>query len=90
MIPVPVLTPALSSHWIRLVSRADYDIAKRLVHGLTQDLVADDDGYWQEMPERVAVPFDDAIDRALAAEKKLGGAGAFLENVAHRFAWKAQ
>jgi uncharacterized protein YbjT (DUF2867 family) len=90
MIPVPVLTPSLSSHWIRLVSRADYDIAKRLVHGLTQDLVADDSGYWNEMPERVVVSFDDAIDRALAAEKKLGGAAAFWENLAHRFACRAQ
>ena len=90
MIKVPVLTPSLSSHWIRLVSRADYEIAKRLVHGLTQDLVADDAGYWNEMPERTAVPFDDAIDRALAAEKKLGGAAAFWENLAHSLACKAR
>ncbi|MFT6162620.1 MAG: hypothetical protein ACJATT_005444 [Myxococcota bacterium] len=90
MIPVPVLTPSLSSHWIRLVSRADFDIAKRLVHGLTHDLVAEDAGYWNEMPERIAVPLDDAIDRALAAEKKLGGAAAFWENLAHRVARKAR
>jgi len=90
MIPIPVLTPGLSSHWIRLVSRADYDIAKRLVHGLTEDLVADGRGYWDEMPERVPVSLDDAIERALAAEKKLGGAAAFWENLAGSLALRSR
>jgi uncharacterized protein YbjT (DUF2867 family) len=71
MVSVPVLTPGLSSHWIRLVSRADYGLARQLVEGLTSDLVCDGDGYWALYPEHVRVPFDEAVRRALAEEPSL-------------------
>jgi uncharacterized protein YbjT (DUF2867 family) len=68
MIPVPVLTPQLSSHWLRFVTRADFDIARQLVAGLQHDLVAADEGYWENAPDHVRVPFDDAVRSALALE----------------------
>lgn len=40
MLRVPFVTPHLSSHWIRLVTRADHRLAAELVEGLTSDLVA--------------------------------------------------
>ncbi len=86
MLGVPVLTPSLSSHWIRLVSRADITVARRLVNGLSCDLVAPDDGYWAQMPEHVRVPIDEAVDRALAAESRLGGLGARWEALTRRLA----
>lgn len=88
MLPVPVLTPSLSSHWIRLVSRADYAVARQLVHGLTEDLVAADEGYWAHMGERQPTPLDDAIARALSAETKLSGAASWWENTAQKLALK--
>jgi uncharacterized protein YbjT (DUF2867 family) len=36
---VPVLTPALSAMWLKLVSGADYPLARELVLGLTEDLL---------------------------------------------------
>ncbi|MEQ1500717.1 MAG: NAD(P)H-binding protein [Myxococcota bacterium] len=68
MVPVPVLTPRLSSWWLRFVTRADYGVARQLVDGMTSDLVAAGDGFWAELPDHVRVPFDEAVCRALAAE----------------------
>ena len=38
MVPVPWLSPSLSSHWLRFVTRADITLARQLVDGLTNDL----------------------------------------------------
>lgn len=89
MIHVPVLTPSLSSHWIRLVTRADITVARRLVEGLGADLVAPDDGYWSHMPGFTRTPLDKAIDAALAAEASLSGLGATWEHAARRLARRA-
>lgn len=68
MIPVPVLTPSLSSHWIRLVTRADYGVARQLVDGLTCDLVATGPTFWDRCPDLPRTSFDDAVRRALQGE----------------------
>jgi uncharacterized protein YbjT (DUF2867 family) len=39
IIPVPVLTPRLSSHWLRLVADVDLPTARSLVDSLTNDVV---------------------------------------------------
>jgi hypothetical protein len=90
MLSVPVLTPGLSSHWIRLVTRADITIARRLVEGLGADLVAPDDGYWARMPDFTRTPLDTAIDAALAAEASLTGVGAAWESAARRLGRRAR
>ena len=68
MVPVPVLTPSLSSHWIRLVTRADYGIARQLVDGLTCDLVADPDDFWARCPDLEPTPLSEVIAATLRAE----------------------
>jgi uncharacterized protein YbjT (DUF2867 family) len=40
MIPVPVLTPELSAHWLQLVTRVDIRVARALVASLRHDTVA--------------------------------------------------
>ena len=40
MIGVPLLSPHLSSLWVRLVTRADWSVAREVVVGLTEDLLA--------------------------------------------------
>ncbi len=42
IIPVPVLTPRLSSYWLDLVTAVPANIARPLVDGLRHDLLADD------------------------------------------------
>lgn len=66
---VPVLTPRLSAYWLKLVTRANYTIARELVLGLTGDLVARDRSAWQLLQHPDLVPLDEAIARALEDEE---------------------
>jgi len=68
-ISVPVVTPSLSSHWIRLVTRADYQVARQLVEGLVHDLVSTGPSYWDRLPDHCLLSFDEAARRALAGER---------------------
>jgi uncharacterized protein YbjT (DUF2867 family) len=65
---VPFVTPGLSSHWIRLVTRADFGLARELVEGLTSDLLATRPGYWAAAGLPAPVALEEAARRALAAE----------------------
>jgi uncharacterized protein YbjT (DUF2867 family) len=67
-IPMPFITPGLSTHWIRLVTRADMAIARQLVNGLGTDLVAEGPGYWAHAPDIHRTPVREAMTRALADE----------------------
>jgi len=44
MIPVPVLTPRLSSYWVSLISPAPASIARPLIEGLRNEVVVHDPG----------------------------------------------
>ena len=41
MVPVPVLSPELSAHWLRLITRVDMRVARSLVSSLRHDMVAE-------------------------------------------------
>jgi len=69
---VPLLTPRLSSLWVRFVTRADWAVARKIVVGLTHDLLAESDRFWALVDHRVRVPFAEAARRALAAEEREG------------------
>ncbi|MGE0449823.1 MAG: NAD(P)H-binding protein [Vicinamibacterales bacterium] len=68
MIEVPFLSPRLSSHWVRFVTRAEWAVAREVVVGLQTDLLAADDRFWDIIGHRTRVPFDEAARRALHAE----------------------
>ena len=68
MIDVPVLTPRLSSYWLRLVTRADWSVARELVLGLERDVLARDGRYWTLIGHPSRLTFDEAARRALEAE----------------------
>ncbi|HLT40117.1 MAG TPA: NAD(P)H-binding protein [Enhygromyxa sp.] len=70
IIEIPLLTPRLSSYWIRLVTRADRRIATELVEGLTGDLLAPDRGFWRRFPEHERIGFDEAAELALVEEQR--------------------
>lgn len=84
---VPLLSPGLSAHWLRLVTRADPAVAAELVHGLAHDMVAPDDGFWALLPGHERVPFDAAARAALAAEDEtVSGRSRRIERAIHRAA----
>lgn len=86
MLPIPVITPRLSSYWISLVTRANQRISRQLVEGLRTDLIAPDEGYWKLMPDHPRVLFDEAARRALFAEAQaLPLLVRLAEWVLHRF-----
>ena len=70
VVDVPVLSPMLSSQWIRLVTMADWSVARELVHGLTHDLLARSDEYWQLIAHPPLLTFDEAAIDALEEESR--------------------
>lgn len=90
MLDVPLVTPHLSAYWIRLVTRAQSQLASELVEGLRSDILARDAGIWQLLPDHHRMRFADAARLALAAEdatvSRLGHA---VERTAHLAARKA-
>jgi len=83
LLKIPFITPRLSSHWIRLVTRADHAVARELVEGLTSDLLASRPGYWEAAGLPPPMGLEEAAVRALAAEAgTLSRAGRFAEALA--------
>jgi uncharacterized protein YbjT (DUF2867 family) len=72
-VEVPLLTPQLSALWLRLVTRADFTLARELVLGLGEDLLPKDDRFWDLIGRTELVSFDDAARRALARESREAG-----------------
>ena len=68
-VSVPVLSPHLSSYWLKFVTGADYHVARELIEGLSSDLLAADRGLWARMPEHRLVSFDDAARRAMESDE---------------------
>lgn len=85
MLRVPVVTPRLSSYWIRLVTRADKHIAEELVEGLRADLRVEDDAFWAQFPNHTRVPFERAARHALEEEEAQLTASARLAERGLRF-----
>jgi uncharacterized protein YbjT (DUF2867 family) len=77
ILAVPCLSPALSSHWVRLVTRANWSVARELVLGLAHDLLARDDFYWRLIDHEPRLTFREAARRALAEEQAGGRMGGF-------------
>lgn len=69
IIPVGVLTPRLSSYWLRLVTSVPTNIARALIDGLSQDVIADDDRLENLVPQQL-LGFREAALEALDADRK--------------------
>ena len=69
MIEVPLLSPRLSSLWVRFVTRAKWSVAREVVVGLTEDLLAQDDRFWQLIGHPHRLTFAEAARLALDAER---------------------
>jgi len=70
VVAVPLLSPRLSSLWVRFVTRARWQVAREVVVGLTEDLLAADDRFWRLIDHPDRLSFADAARRALDAERR--------------------
>jgi uncharacterized protein YbjT (DUF2867 family) len=70
---VPLLTPRLSAGWLKLISRADYDVARELVLGLKEDLLPRDQRYWVLTGHPPRWSFRAAASDALKTEPRQPG-----------------
>ena len=68
IIPVPVLTPRLSSYWLRLVTTVPTNVARALIDGLSQDVISRDERLATLLPQQL-LAFDAAAEQALAADR---------------------
>jgi len=66
LVPVPVLTPRLSSYWVHLVTPIPGAVARPLIEGLRNETVVRDDSAAELFPEIRPVPYEEAVRRALA------------------------
>ena len=69
VLELPILTPRLSSHWVRFVTRAQWSVAREVVVGLTQDLLARDDSFWPAIGHPTLISVFEAARRAIVAER---------------------
>jgi uncharacterized protein YbjT (DUF2867 family) len=67
-VEVPLLSPRLSSLWVRFVTRARWAVAREVVVGLTEDLLARDDRFWTLIGHPRRLSFAEAAKLALEAE----------------------
>jgi uncharacterized protein YbjT (DUF2867 family) len=76
-LPVPLLSPRLSSHWIGLVTPVDAGVAKPLVESLAvETVVSDRSGH--ELFDVEPTPAGDALRRAREEERQRGSDGAMM------------
>ena len=66
LLPVPVLTPRLSSYWLHLVTPVPATIARPLIQGLRNDVVVRGDTAQRLFPQIQPLDYDTAVRLALA------------------------
>ncbi len=84
MVELPFLSPRLSSLWVRFVTRVQWSVAREVVIGLTEDLLARDDRFWQLIGHPNRLSFAEAAKLALDAERgdrRVQGAWGAIERV---------
>ncbi|WP_200804695.1 DUF2867 domain-containing protein [Ferrimonas marina] len=69
ILAVPFLSPGLSARWLRWITSVPTGIAKALVGGLKQDLLADDSAIQALLP-RELMGFEQAVRWSLAQERE--------------------
>jgi uncharacterized protein YbjT (DUF2867 family) len=66
MVPVPVLTPRLSSYWVNLVTPIPAVIARPLIEGLRNESIVHDPGARQLFPHIRPAGYRTTVERAIA------------------------
>lgn len=66
LVPVPVLTPRLSSYWVHWVTPIPAEIAKPLIQGLRNELIVREDTAQRLFPKIRPMAYRTAVQRTLA------------------------
>jgi uncharacterized protein YbjT (DUF2867 family)/uncharacterized protein YndB with AHSA1/START domain len=69
ILPVPVLTPTLSSYWLGLVTTVPTSVASALIGGLAHDIHANPEPLRKLVPQRL-LAYREAVTAALDAERR--------------------
>ena len=69
IVPVPVLTPRLSSYWLNLVTAVPTSVARPLIDGLKHDLVVDPNADLATSIPLTLHTYEEAVRAALEAER---------------------
>jgi len=64
IIPIPVLTPRLSSYWLILITSTNYFLARNLIESVKNDAVCQNDKIHQIIPKK-CLTYEKAIERSL-------------------------
>ena len=75
IVPVPLLSPRLSSHWLRLITDVDLTTARALVDSMTNEVIVRDNRI-RELLDHRPVSFEAAVSAALRAREQPGGPAA--------------
>jgi len=71
VVPVPLLTPRLSSRWLSLVTNVDVQTGRSLIDSMSNEVVVRDDSIRQLVPF-APMDYDDAVLQALGERAKAG------------------
>jgi uncharacterized protein YbjT (DUF2867 family) len=83
LIPVPVLTPRLSSRWLRLITPLHAAVGRALIDGVRNETVVADDRARRQFSVR-PVGFAEAIARALRNEDRAFAETRWCDALGHR------
>lgn len=78
IIPVPVLTPKLSSYWLGLVTAVPTPVARALIEGLSHDITAHPEPLRKLVPQRL-LDYREAVTAALDSERRHAVASRWTE-----------
>ncbi len=65
LVPVPVLTPWLSSHWVHWMTPIPAEIATPLIEGVRNEVIVRDDSATRLFPDIKVIDYRTAVERAL-------------------------
>jgi uncharacterized protein YbjT (DUF2867 family) len=82
LIPVPVISPRLSSYWLDLVTAVPANVARPLIDGLKHDLLASGNKIQSILPKTLT-SYRDAIRIAMEGEKGAEMPARWTEGVIH-------
>jgi uncharacterized protein YbjT (DUF2867 family) len=95
IVPVPVLSPRLSSYWLKYVTSVPTNVARALIEGLKHDYVADDTELHRLVPQRL-LSFREAVEAVFEAERTSSVQARWTEGAFHArsrridYAWYAK
>jgi hypothetical protein len=73
MVPVPLLTPKLSSRWLALVTSVDLQTARTLIESMSNEVIVTDHEL-EKLVDWEPTPFDEAVRQALAEREAMSAA----------------